>query len=397
MAYRFKTRSVTPTEYALKEVALVVVADIAANQAGMTDATTILGVTGTLDLATYVLIANVVDEKYVLEEHDNYTGGAAGTLTLSDPDFVFHSQAEYGVVGELLDPAFFASDIANCTAGNIKLDVEIDDVTGTYAAGDTPPAAPGITAVRLSATSIRVTIEGDAGVTNEVRYKLSSAAVWADGGDRAGDGVVDIADLTTGNSYIITCFSQSGDLVSEPAAAVVVTVTADVDDGTPAGGLSLPLSYLKETLAGSTVFRTWVGATTGTEEENIAAAKLRIYTGEAEADNWVRPYALIDHNTNWNAEKRAEPNAFDYHGGLLLAFEADLSGGDDALETMLYKFTNQCGQIVDQMKLLSGVYPYLTITDINLEDGPVRCSKEERTAVDVKEDYWQIYYGVAWQ
>jgi len=135
MAYRFKTRSVTPTEYALKEVALVVVADIAANQAGMTDATTILGVTGTLDLATYVLIANVVDEKYVLEEHDNYTGGAAGTLTLSDPDFVFHSQAEYGVVGELLDPAFFASDIANCTAGNIKLDVEIDDVTGTYAAG----------------------------------------------------------------------------------------------------------------------------------------------------------------------------------------------------------------------------------------------------------------------
>jgi len=132
MAYRFKTRSATPTEYALIEAALVVVADIAANQAGMTDATTILGLTGTLDLATYVLIANVANKKYVLEEHNNYVGGEAGTLTLCAAADVWHTAADYGVVGELLDPVMVGSDIANCTVGNVKKDVVIDDVTGTY-------------------------------------------------------------------------------------------------------------------------------------------------------------------------------------------------------------------------------------------------------------------------
>ena len=54
-------------------------AAVTAAKSGVTTATTILGVTGTLDLTTYVLISDVVAADYVVTGHDNYTGGSAGT------------------------------------------------------------------------------------------------------------------------------------------------------------------------------------------------------------------------------------------------------------------------------------------------------------------------------
>ena len=66
------------------------------------------GVTGELNLALYVLIADLVDPAWVVFGHNLYTG----------------------VAGE-----FRASDFANCTVENIKDGVTIDDVTGEYAGG----------------------------------------------------------------------------------------------------------------------------------------------------------------------------------------------------------------------------------------------------------------------
>ena len=195
---------------------------------------------------------------------------------------------------------------------------------------------------------------------------------------------------------MVTAYSELGGIISMWAAAAVITVTADTDDGEPAGRLSLVLENLEVTIAGSTTFREGVGATTGTEEENIAAAKLRIYESEAAAGDWERPYAWIDHKENWEAEKRGKPNAFGHRGELVVGFEADYLSSD-SVKTALYKFTNKVGAIMEEMELLSGVYPYLTITEVRIEEGPSRNAPEERTAGDAKEYFYQIVYGIGWQ
>lgn len=45
---------------------------------------------------------------------------------------VFHTASVYGPTGSDYTPTLYASDISNCTQGNIKSGVTIDDVTGNY-------------------------------------------------------------------------------------------------------------------------------------------------------------------------------------------------------------------------------------------------------------------------
>ena len=59
------------------------VAAVTAAEAGITTATTILGVTGTLDMTTYVLKTDVVSPSYVVVGNNNYVGGSAGTYPTS--------------------------------------------------------------------------------------------------------------------------------------------------------------------------------------------------------------------------------------------------------------------------------------------------------------------------
>ena len=56
-----------------------------------------------------------------------------GTFVVPAEADVFYGTGGYGAAGAEFTPAMRASDIANCEAGNIKDDVVIDDVTGTYA------------------------------------------------------------------------------------------------------------------------------------------------------------------------------------------------------------------------------------------------------------------------
>ena len=58
-------------------------AAVTAAAAGITTATTILGVTGTLDMSTYVLKSNVVSAAYVVTGNNNYVGGSAGSYPTS--------------------------------------------------------------------------------------------------------------------------------------------------------------------------------------------------------------------------------------------------------------------------------------------------------------------------
>lgn len=141
MAYRFKTRSTTPGQRRLSAVACAnlfaeqlatdVIA-VNAGKSGMTTATTILSVVGTLDMSLYALISGIVGPQYVLAGRDNYVGGAAGTLTLPAEANTWYGSGAYGVGGNGSTPSKRASSIANCSAGNVKDGVSIDDVAGTF-------------------------------------------------------------------------------------------------------------------------------------------------------------------------------------------------------------------------------------------------------------------------
>jgi len=97
---------------------------------------TILTVDGTYDAggAVWPAEANV----WEAETAWGPTGAEyAGTLTLSAAADVWHGADPYGVGGNGSTPDFHASDIDNCEEGNVRVDVTIDDILGTY--GMSPP------------------------------------------------------------------------------------------------------------------------------------------------------------------------------------------------------------------------------------------------------------------
>ena len=99
------------------------------------------------------------------------------------------------------------------------------EFTGT---GDvTPPSVPTFS-VAPGTNSVVVTIDGDAGVTNYVKYKTSSGTSWSDGGSRSGDGDVTISNLDNDTPYIIEVYSvDAAGLNSTPGVAVITTLSVD--------------------------------------------------------------------------------------------------------------------------------------------------------------------------
>jgi hypothetical protein len=84
--------------------------------------------------------------------------------------------------------------------------------------------APTITS-SASTTSITVTIDGNTGTTNYIKYKLSTASAWTDGGSRSGDGTVVLSDLPAG-SYHIIGYSKTDYVVSTPSNLLTTFVSS---------------------------------------------------------------------------------------------------------------------------------------------------------------------------
>lgn len=89
------------------------------------------------------------------------------------------------------------------------------------------PGAPDISVTQLSDTSFRVTFDGDAAVTNYVIYatQADGGDNWSDGGNRAGDGDVDVAGLVSGGSYYVQGYSTNADGKSIPSNIVELSLT----------------------------------------------------------------------------------------------------------------------------------------------------------------------------
>ena len=107
------------------------VAAVTAAEAGITTATTILGVSGTLDMTLYTLISGVVSPSYVVAGQDNYSGGSAGTYPTSDTTAAIQLASDSETIYNL------RSAILNTA--------ELLGVAGTYAAVAAANVVDGVT------------------------------------------------------------------------------------------------------------------------------------------------------------------------------------------------------------------------------------------------------------
>ena len=108
-------------------------------------------------------------------------------------------------------------------------------------AGGTVPDPPTFTMAKGSNT-VTLTIDGDASVTNEVRYRTTSQAAWQDGGSSIGDGDVTISGLIDDVPYYFTVYSVLSTIPSTPAPVQPVTfsTTAANDWDTAADDMVTP-------------------------------------------------------------------------------------------------------------------------------------------------------------
>lgn len=117
-----------------------------------------------------------------------------------------------------------------------------------------------------TATSATATVDGDSGATNQLYYRSSGSAAWTTGLSRTGDGDIQQTGLSVGY-YEFICVSTVGGVPSLPSNPAFVTIAA-TSAVTPADSLSLPLYYLRKTVAASASFQAWVSAGSAAEAEN---------------------------------------------------------------------------------------------------------------------------------
>lgn len=113
----------------------------------------------------------------------------------------------------------------------------------------TAPGAPTISVVNDgTGTSATATVDGDAGVTNQLYYKLSSASAWTIGESRSGDGAITQAGLDNSTYYDFIVIAQAGGYNSLPSSVASVRVT---DASASALLIDLPEAIVDELNAGS--------------------------------------------------------------------------------------------------------------------------------------------------
>lgn len=117
------------------------------------------------------------------------------------------------------------------TAGNIVAFATRGLFHNVIPAGGSVPDQPSLTVEQLTGTSIRATIDGDTGATNYLQIAAGTSDSWVDGGNRSGDGIIDITGLTAGQLYLLICHSESGGYYSVVSDLAALTLPeADVAD-----------------------------------------------------------------------------------------------------------------------------------------------------------------------
>lgn len=164
---------------------------------------------------------------------------------------------------------------------------------------------------------------------------------------------------------------------------------------TPTGAVSLPPKYLRDMLAASSTWQTWV--------DDAVTPAARIYYGhkdkteqfEDDGDTLL-PFAIIeDLDFTLPKEGFGGRNHFYQRGSLAIHFIAPVTAGQTHSDAFM-EFRNNIGGILDDIAQISGTAGYLDITDMAfLEGGPSRTNPEERDGpyYDTYEVVMRFDYG----
>ena len=132
------------------------------------------------------------------------------------------------------------------TAGRIDVSVPVA----------TAPAAPTITAWSVASGSITITVDGDAGVTNEMFYRAGGAGVPVSGGTRVGDGDITRTGLTNGTVYEVFAQSSTGGVYGPASAPIYVVPNAG--SGLPTQRVSAWLYEVRQLMLNSAQLLAWI-------------------------------------------------------------------------------------------------------------------------------------------
>jgi hypothetical protein len=133
-----------------------------------------------------------------------------------DPSEVWNT-ATFGADG-LTAGTKRASSLANCSAGNIKSGVAIDDVTGSYGGAPVTPTL----SITLAGTTATATITAAVGVTINLYQKSTTGSAWVLAGTRTGSGTITVTGLSSAMQYVFVAIDQTGGVNSFPSNPVVV-------------------------------------------------------------------------------------------------------------------------------------------------------------------------------
>lgn len=97
-----------------------------------------------------------------------------------------------------------------------------DGFFGEAVAGADTLTAPTLTIV-VSGTTATATINGDAGVTNVLNWKIAGESAWTTD-SRSGDGDIVVSSLNTGVRYTFIAYSIDADEASPPSLSVDVLI-----------------------------------------------------------------------------------------------------------------------------------------------------------------------------
>lgn len=155
---------------------------------------------------------------------------------------------------------------------------------------------------------------------------------------------------------------------------------------TPSGPISLPLSLLRESLAGSSSFRTWVGAATA------AIAKASVFYGRAPGAT-APPFAVIYHDT-FNRSRNDDILLFQTDAVIELLLRETIAAGTEDWDAYIH-INNIAGSIITDMEQFSRTAGYLAIEGTSIPESAYIVQPDEDEAQTVGA-YAEIIINVAW-
>lgn len=267
--------------------------------------------------------------------------------------------------------------------------IKVQVPSADYTPSATPTTVPTLAIVQ-DGVGITATISGsDSGTTNTLYGQKVGETTWTSYGSRAEDGDIDVATLADGNYwFIVESFGPNG-----TAWTAVTPWAQDTDtSATPSGMMSLPLHYLRLTLAQSANFQTWCGALDANDALN--------YIHPVSLDSASGNFAVVDWFDNFSrtADSGGDRNYFLQEGDLMLYFRAPIEDGDTDAEAA-YKFTNQLGAILGDLETLAGTPGYLNLSRIQLSEPITRLTEDESKASKnaagaLIGDYYEAIYRI---